>query len=58
MAITIEREFGQAALVAALADARQFVVRYNQAAASENAKHGSRLPLFSAEILKAVGVDR
>jgi hypothetical protein len=55
MAVTIEREFGRTALVATLTDPRQFVARYNEAAASENAKAGSHLLLFGAEILKAVG---
>jgi hypothetical protein len=55
MAVTIERELGRPALVATLADAREFVARYNEAAVNENAKNGGRLPLFSSEILKAVG---
>jgi len=55
MAVTIERELGRPALVATLADARDFVARYNEAAVNENAKNGGHLPLFSAEILKAVG---
>jgi Putative zinc dependent peptidase (DUF5700) len=57
MAVTIEREFGRTALVATYADPRQFVARYNEAAASENAKNGGHLPLFSAEILKVVDSD-
>jgi hypothetical protein len=57
MAVTIEREFGRTALVATFADPRRFVARYNEAGVSENAKNGSRLPLFSAEILKAVGSE-
>jgi hypothetical protein len=57
MAVAIEREFGRTALVATYADPRQFVARYNEAAASENAKTGAHLPLFSAEILKAVGSE-
>jgi hypothetical protein len=55
MAITIERKLGRSALVATLADAREFVARYNEAAANENAEKGGHLPLFSAEILNAVG---
>jgi hypothetical protein len=55
MAVTIEREFGRPALVATYVDPRQFVARYNEAAEAENAKNGGNLPLFSAEILKAVG---
>lgn len=54
MAVTIEREFGRPALVATYVDPRQFIARYNEAAISRNAKDGGRLPLFSAEVLKAV----
>jgi hypothetical protein len=57
MAVTIERQLGRPALVATLADPREFVARYNESAVSENAKNGGRLPLFSAEILKAVGTS-
>lgn len=57
MAVTIEREFGRTALVATLADPRQFVARYNEAAMSVNVKRGGRLALFNAEILKAVGSE-
>ncbi|TLZ34832.1 MAG: hypothetical protein E6K24_12810 [Gammaproteobacteria bacterium] len=55
MAVTIKREFSRPALVATYGDPRQFVARYNEAAEAENAKNGGSLPLFSAEILKAVG---
>jgi Putative zinc dependent peptidase (DUF5700) len=54
MAVTIERELGRPALVATFADPREFVARYNEAAVRENAKDGRHLPLFSAEIIKAV----
>ena len=56
MAVTIEREFGRPALIATLADPREFVARYNEAAVKQNAKGGSQLPMFSAEILQAVGI--
>jgi hypothetical protein len=56
MAVAIERELGRPALIATLADPREFVARYNEAAVKANVKNGGgRLPLFSAEILKAVG---
>jgi len=55
MAVIIERKLGRSALVATLADPREFVARYNEAAANQNARKGGNLPLFSAEILKAVG---
>jgi hypothetical protein len=54
MAVTIERELGRPALVATLADPRDFVARYNEAAVNENAKNSGHLRLFSREILKAV----
>jgi hypothetical protein len=54
MAVTIERELGRPALVATLVDFREFVARYNEAVMRKNAKNGGHLPLFSAEILKAV----
>jgi hypothetical protein len=54
MAVTIEREFGRTALIATFADPREFVARYNEAAVRQNAKSGSHLSLFSAEILQAV----
>jgi hypothetical protein len=42
-------------MVATLADPREFVARYNEAAANENAERGGHLPMFSAEILKSSG---
>ena len=57
MAVIIERELGRTALLATYVDPRQFVARYNEAAARENAKNGGHPHLFSAEILKAVGSD-
>ena len=54
MAVAIEKQFGRPALVETLKDPREFVARYNEAAAANNAKAGERLPLFSQEILTAV----
>lgn len=56
MAVTIERQLGRAVLISTLADPREFVARYDDAATTENVKNGGHLPLFSAEILKAVGI--
>lgn len=58
MAVTIEKQFGRAALLETLKDPRQFLAKYNQAAAASNTQGGERLPLFSDEILKAVGSER
>ena len=57
MAVTIEHVLGRPALLATLADPREFVARYNEAAMNENVKNGSHLPLFSAEILRAVSTS-
>ena len=57
MAVTIEHVLGRPALLATLADPREFVARYNEAAMHENVKNGGHLPLFSAEILKAVSTS-
>ncbi len=54
MAVAIEKRFGRPALVETLKDPREFVAKYNEAAAANTAKSGERLPLFSQEILTAV----
>ena len=58
MAVTIEKHFGRDALVETLKDPRQFLAKYNQAAAANHAKGGEPLPLFSDEIQQAVGDQR
>ena len=55
MATTIEKQLGRPALIETLIDPRLFVAKYNEAATMQKAKGGERLPLFSAEILDAVG---
>lgn len=57
MAVTIEKQFGRAALLETLKDPHQFLAKYNQAAAASNARGGEPLPLFSDEILRAVGIE-
>jgi hypothetical protein len=56
MAVTIEKQFGRTLLIRTLLDSREFVAKYNDAAAIANVKGSEKLPLFSAEILEAVGV--
>jgi hypothetical protein len=55
MAAIVERRLGRAALVECMADPRLLLVRYNQVAAETNASGGPSLPLWSAELLSAVG---
>jgi hypothetical protein len=55
MAALVERRLGRAALVECMADPRLLLARYNRAAVQANASSGERLPLWSAELLSAVG---
>jgi len=56
MAVTIEKQFGHQALVESYRDPREFVRRYNQAAATHNGSGQQKMPLFSAEVIAAVGL--
>jgi hypothetical protein len=51
----VEKHFGRAVLIACMSDPRQLLAKYNQAAAAENAAGKEKLPLWSPEVLKAVG---
>lgn len=50
MAVTIEKQFGRDALVATMADPREFVARYNEAASR------TKQPMFRHSTLQAVGI--
>lgn len=54
MAVTIENELGRPALIATMADPREFLARYNEAAERINARAQQKLPLFRAIKLQAV----
>jgi Putative zinc dependent peptidase (DUF5700) len=58
MAVVIEKRFGRSALVETYRDPRQFVARYDDAASLSNANGGEKLPLFSKDILDAVGISK
>jgi len=51
----VEKRFGRAVLIECMADPRQLLAKYNEAAAAESASGKSKLPLWSPEVLKAVG---
>lgn len=53
MAVMVEKRYGRAALIETMLDPRCLLVRYNRVAAEENAA-GKALPLWSADMLKAV----
>ena len=55
MAVVIERRFGRARLIACMLDPRDLLATYNRAAAGQNAAGGERLPLWSDELLRAIG---
>ncbi len=56
MAVTIERRFGRARLIACMLDPRQVLAVYNQAAAESNRAGGEQLALWSPPVLDALGV--
>lgn len=53
----VEKRFGRAVLIDCMSDPRQLLAKYNEAAAEENASGRDKLPLWSPELLKAVGVQ-
>jgi hypothetical protein len=55
MAALVERELGQAAIVACIADPPRLLAEYQRVAARRNAA-GENWPLWSAELLEAIGV--
>jgi len=55
MAVVIERRFGRERLIACMLDPRALLTTYNRAAAEANAAGGERLPLWSDELLRAIG---
>ncbi|MBZ5647187.1 MAG: hypothetical protein LAN37_08205 [Acidobacteriia bacterium] len=58
MGSMIEKRFGRAVLIECMSDPRGLLAKYNQAAAEQNAiGKEEKLPLWSAELLKAVGVE-
>ena len=57
MAVTIERRFGRARLIECMLDPRDLLATYNRAAAEENRAGGEPLPLWSDELLRAIGAD-
>ena len=53
----VEKHYGRAVLIECMADPRQLLAKYNEAAEKENATAIQKHALWSPEILKAVGVD-
>lgn len=57
MGSMIEKRFGRTVLVECMSDPRRLLAKYNEAAAEKNAAgKEEKLPLWSPEVLKAVGV--
>ncbi len=57
MAVTIEKRFGRARLIECMLDPRRILAVYNQAAEEQDHAGGERLPLWSPELLRALGVS-
>jgi putative zinc-dependent peptidase DUF5700 len=57
MGSMIEKRFGRPVLIECMADPRKLLARYNEAASEQNAAGKDNLPLWSAEVLKAVGAQ-
>jgi hypothetical protein len=51
----VEQRFGRAVLIECMSDPRQLLAKYNEAATELNAAGKDKLPLWSPELLKAVG---
>jgi hypothetical protein len=56
MAVTIERRYGRARLIECMLDPRTVLAWYNRAAEAQIATGGEQLPLWSPELLRALGV--
>ena len=57
MGAVVEKRYGRAVLLDCMADPRMLLARYNRAAAEANAAGADPLPLWSADVLKAVGAE-
>ncbi len=54
----VEKRYGRAVLIQCMTDPRDLLAKYNEAAAEVNASGKDKLPLWSPEVLKVVGVER
>ena len=54
MAVTIENQFGRARLIECMADVRELLPTYNQAAAEKSRKDGENFALWSPELVAAL----
>ena len=55
MGHTVEKRYGRAVLIECMSDPRLLLAKYNEAAEEQNASGKEKLPLWSPEVLKAVG---
>ncbi len=56
MGRAVEKRFGRAVLIQCMSDPRQLLAKYNEVATEQNASGKDKLPVWSAEVLQAVGV--
>jgi hypothetical protein len=58
MAVIIERRYGRATLIDCMIDPREFLARYNSAAAELNHSQTEQLALWSPDLLSNIGASR
>jgi len=57
MGALVEQRYGRTLLVECMSDPRTLLLTYNRAAAEQNAAGKPELPLWSPELMKAVGIE-
>jgi hypothetical protein len=55
MATLVEKYFGRAAVIGCMEDPRRLLLRYNEAATAERKQTGEPVPLWSPEVVRALG---
>jgi len=58
MAVIVEKRYGRATLIDCMIDPREFLVRYNSAAAELNHSQAEQLALWSPELLAKINVSK
>lgn len=58
MAVIVERRYGRPTLIGCMIDAREFLARYNSAAAELNHSQKDQLALWSPELLAKIGAGK
>ncbi|HYK39765.1 MAG TPA: DUF5700 domain-containing putative Zn-dependent protease, partial [Candidatus Eremiobacteraceae bacterium] len=57
MSVIVEKRFGRESLIECMEDPRKLLARYNEAEVEERKKAGEALPLWSPEVIAALGLN-